>query len=115
MNTAARLESANKQTKSCVLVSEDAATRSGLDIFRPMGNVVLRGRASKIAILEPVPTMPEAERKAFSELATRAIAGDSGALDELEKKSLTMPEDKAFTNLVYRLRHQEDGGYFVLD
>ena len=115
MNTAARLESANKQTKSCVLVSEDAVSRCGLDIFRPMGNVVLRGRSSKIAILEPVPDMPEAERKAFAELAQRAIDGDSAALDELEKQSLTKPEDKAFTNLVYRLRNQEDGGYFVLD
>lgn len=115
MNTAARLESANKQTKSCVLVSETVVERCSLDIFRPMGNVVLRGRASKIGIFEPVPHMPEADRKALSAIAEKAIAGDADALQALEHKSETMSEDKALTNLVYRLKNQEPGGYYVLD
>lgn len=115
MNTAARLESANKQTKSAVLVSEAAVERSGLDIFRPLGHVVLRGRASKIAIYEPVPDMDPAERAAFTALAEKAIGGCAQSLQELEHKSETMPEDKALTNFVYRLKHQEEGGYYVLD
>ncbi|WP_313805766.1 adenylate/guanylate cyclase domain-containing protein [Sphingobium sp.] len=115
MNTAARLESANKQTKSAVLVSESAKDRSGLDIFRPMGNVVLRGRASSIGIFEPVPDMPEAERKQFCDVAGKAIGGCADALIALEKKSETIADDKALTQLIYRLRNQERGGYFVLD
>jgi adenylate cyclase len=115
MNTAARLESANKQTKSCVLVSEDVVARCGKDIFRPMGNVVLRGRASKIAIFEPVPDMPEAERTAYSDLAVKAIEGCPKALDALAKKSETIPEDKALNHFIYRLQNQEAGGHFVLD
>ncbi|MEY2927538.1 MAG: hypothetical protein RL367_2015 [Pseudomonadota bacterium] len=115
MNTAARLESANKQTKSRILVSDAAVTRSNLDIFRPLGNVVLRGRATQIAIFEPVPDMPAGERQAFTTLANAAIAGDKEALKQLVDQSETMPTDKALTNFVYRLNHQEEGGYFVLD
>lgn len=43
MNTAARLEGANKPLDTRVLVSREAAERSGLDWFRPMGAVTLRG------------------------------------------------------------------------
>jgi adenylate cyclase len=96
-------------------VSETVVAQCDLDIFRPMGDVVLRGRASKLGIYEPVPGMAADTRKAISELATKAIAGDAAALQALEHKSETMPEDKALTNLVYRLKHQEEGGYFVLD
>jgi len=115
MNTAARLESANKQTKSNVLVSETAVERCGLDIFRPMGNVVLRGRASQIGIFEPVPDMPSEERQTFAEIANRAIAGDAAALAELSAKSEADAGDKALGNFVYRLQHAEQGGFYVLD
>ncbi len=115
MNTAARLESANKQTKSRILISDAAVSRSNMDIFRPMGNVVLRGRSTKIAIFEPVPDMPAAEREAFTMIANKAIDGDKQALSDLVHLSETKSEDKALTNFVYRLHHQEEGGYFVLD
>ncbi len=115
MNTAARLESANKQTKSSILVSREAVVHSGLDFFRPLGRVVLRGRATPIDILEPVPDMDEAGRKAFTEIAERAMQGDVSAITELERESAKQPTDAALANFVHRLRHQENGGYFVLD
>lgn len=115
MNTAARLESANKQLKSNIAVSEEAVRLSGLDIFRPMGRVVLRGRATPISIFEPVPNMPEDERRAFTELANLAIRGDVSAITALSENSARQPQDAALQNFVYRLTHQEEGGYFVLD
>jgi adenylate cyclase len=115
MNTAARLESANKQTKSKVLVSGEAVELSGLDWYRPLGRVVLRGRATPIDIYEPVPDLPEEERKHFTEDALKAIRGDVSAITALSKQSLNQPEDAALANFVYRLAHQEEGGYFVLD
>ena len=115
MNTAARLESANKQTKTGVLVSGAAALRSGLDFFRPLGRVVLRGRASAIDIYEPVPDMPADERKAFSELAQRAISGDSAAIAEVAAQAERNTEDKAVANFAFRLAHKEVGGHYVLD
>src|SRR5690606_13326609 len=44
MNTAARLESANKALDSGVMASREFAERAGIDWWRPMGRVVLRGR-----------------------------------------------------------------------
>jgi adenylate cyclase len=115
MNTAARLESANKQTKSSILVSEAAVERCGLDIFRPMGRIVLRGRSTPIAIFEPVPTMPASDRKQFADIATRAMDGDVSAITALAAVSANHPHDAALANFVYRLSHQDEGGYFVLD
>jgi adenylate cyclase len=57
MNTAARLESANKSLKTTVLVSTEAKSESSLDIFRPMGRIVLSGRATPVEVWEPVPQM----------------------------------------------------------
>jgi adenylate cyclase len=115
MNTAARLESANKQLKSSVLVSEDAAHLSGLDWYRSLGRIVLRGRATPIDVVEPVPDLSAEERKAFNEVAARANRGDVSAITTLHQKSISEPHDAALENFVYRLNHQDKGGYFVLD
>ena len=48
MNTAARLESANKALKTTMLVSDEAKRESTLDLFRPMGRIVLSGRATPV-------------------------------------------------------------------
>ncbi len=115
MNTAARLESANKQTKSNVLVSREAAELSGLDWYRPLGRIVLRGRATPIDVMEPVPDMSQDERINFINLGERAMQGDVSAITTLGNISVTKPQDAALANFVYRLTHQEEGGYFVLD
>jgi adenylate cyclase len=115
MNTAARLEAANKQTLSSVLVSREAMERTGLDWFRPLGRIVLRGRATPVEIFEPVPDATADQRQAFAALANRAIKGDVSAITALKEESHKTPNDKALANFVYRLGHQEEGGYFVLD
>lgn len=115
MNTAARLESANKQTHTSILVSKDAAQRSGLDIFRPLGRVVLRGRSTPIELFEPVPALNDTDRKAFCMLAERAISGDVSAITALTKHSAMVPQDQGLANFVERLIKQDKGGYFVLD
>jgi adenylate cyclase len=115
MNTAARLEAANKQTKSSILISQEAVELSGLDIFRPMGRIVLRGRATPISIYEPVPHMDAEARKAFTKIANDAIRGDVSAITALRENAAIHPDDTALANFVDRLSQQERGGYFVLD
>jgi adenylate cyclase len=115
MNTASRLESANKQTKSSILVSREAMELSGLDIFRPLGRIVLRGRATPVEVFEPVPDMAQEERQKFLEIGRRAIKGDVSAITSLADIAAKTPMDIALANFVYRLQHQEEGGYFVLD
>lgn len=115
MNTASRLESANKQLKSNVLVSREAADLSGLDWFRILGRIVLRGRATPIDVMEPRPDLAPEARTTFNNLAQKAISGDVSAITALARKSADAPNDTALANFVYRLAHQEKGGYFVLD
>jgi adenylate cyclase len=115
MNTAARLESANKQTKTKVLISQDAVELTGLDWFRPLGRIVLRGRATPIDVYEPVPDMDVSDRKRFAEVAQRAINGDVSAITAINDESAMQPHDFALANFAYRLTHREKGGHFVLD
>jgi adenylate cyclase len=115
MNTAARLEAANKQTKSKVLASQEAVELAGVDWFRPLGRIVLRGRSTPLEVFEPVPNMDSAQRQTFAKMARGAIQGDVSAITALNDESASHPEDFALANFVYRLAHQEKGGYFVLD
>lgn len=114
MNTAARLEGANKQLGTSVLISRDAAERSGLGGFRALGTVELRGRATPVDIVEP----SNADPALLAELAAHvdnARRGDSDAVRELRAFSESHPNDAAMRNLVYRLGNRTEGGYFVLD
>jgi adenylate cyclase len=113
MNTASRLESANKQLRSTILVSSEAKERTTLDIFRPLGRVVLDGRATPVELWEPVPDMPAEERARLNRLWQAFDSGDSGALDDLETMAAGR-EDAALEDFVYRLRKAGPGGHFVL-
>ncbi|HMJ93019.1 MAG TPA: adenylate/guanylate cyclase domain-containing protein, partial [Allosphingosinicella sp.] len=113
MNTASRLESANKSLKTTILVSKEAKDGSTLDCYRPMGRIVLSGRATPVEVWEPVPDAPEAERKRLTELWLRFDGGDSSALADIEAFAADK-QDAALDNFVYRLRHAGPGGHFVL-
>lgn len=115
MNTASRIESANKQLQASVMASREAMERSGLDWWRPMGRVVLRGRAKPVDLFEPVPDMAPSDRDHFRALATRIEAGDREALAALAELAAAHPEDAALGNLVYRLEQGGAGGAYVLD
>ena len=115
MNTAARLESANKKIGTSVLVSGPARVRSGSARFRYLGNVVLRGRAEAIDIHEPVPGMTESDAAAFDALASRALHGEAGARDELARAAAAAPEDRALAKFVERLASQGESDHYVLD
>ncbi|HEX8480560.1 MAG TPA: adenylate/guanylate cyclase domain-containing protein [Allosphingosinicella sp.] len=113
MNTASRLESANKQLHSTILVSAEARERTGLDIFRPLGRVVLNGRATPVEVWEPVPAMPAEARQRLNALWLAFEAGDPGALGALEAIA-ARGEDAALSDFVYRLGKAGPGGHFVL-
>jgi adenylate cyclase len=114
MNTGARLESANKALKTTMLVSDEAKRESSLDIFRPMGRVVLSGRATPVEVWEPVPDMDEALRGRLNALWRAFEGGDSGALVQLEAIAAADKEDAALQYFVYRIREVGPGGHFVL-
>jgi adenylate cyclase len=113
MNTASRLESANKLLHSTVLVSAEAKAETSLDIFRPLGRIVLSGRATPVEVWEPVPHMPAQERARLAALWHAFESGDAEALETLATIAAER-EDAALTDFVYRLRQAGPGGHFVL-
>lgn len=114
MNTAARLESANKALKTTVLVSRAARDASGLDFFRPMGRIVLSGRATPIEVWEPKPGMDAELRAKLAVLWERYDSGEKAALGEIEAISVAHKDDVALANFVFRIREAGPGGQFVL-
>ncbi|HEX8215588.1 MAG TPA: adenylate/guanylate cyclase domain-containing protein [Allosphingosinicella sp.] len=114
MNTAARLEGANKSLKTTILVSKEAKERSSLDCFRPMGRIVLSGRATPVEVWEPRPQMNAEFRERQAELWLRFDGGDRSALAELERLANEHREDAALANFVYRIREAGPGGHYVL-
>lgn len=113
MNTASRLESANKQLGSSVIASREAAERSGLDWWRPMGRVRLRGRETPVDVFEPAPDMPLEEREQLQ----RLFAGE-GSNDDALKTIAALAErhaaDAALANLLHRIKESGRGETYEL-
>ncbi len=114
MNTAARLESANKALKTTMLVSDEAKRESSIDYFRPMGRVVLSGRATPVMVWEPVPDLDPAFVAELNAVWERFDAGDKAALVQLESIAVAHDKDAALQYFVYRCREVGSGGHFVL-
>ncbi len=115
MNVAARLESANKQLKTAVLVSREAAERYRLDKFRPMGRVRVRGREAPIEVFEPLGVGAAVADPVFAGLYARFESGDLSALEDLRARAAGAPDDAALAQLVKRLEHVGPGGSHELD
>ncbi|MBB4641830.1 adenylate/guanylate cyclase domain-containing protein [Rhizorhapis suberifaciens] len=115
MNTAARLEAANKQLGSSVIASREAVERSSLGWWRPMGRVVLRGRATPVDIFEPRPDLDISDLDHIRAMMNQLSTNRSGAVTELSAYAERHVDDAALANLLYRLEHGEAGGEYVLD
>jgi adenylate cyclase len=115
MNVAARLESANKQLKTAVLVSREAAERYRLDKFRPMGRVRVRGREAPLEVFEPLGVGAAVADPVFAGLYARFESGDLSALEDLRARAAGAPDDAALAQLVKRLEHVGPGGSHELD
>lgn len=115
MNTAARLEAANKQLGSSVIASREAVERSSLGWWRPMGRVVLRGRATPVDIFEPRPDLDISDLDHIRAMMNQLSTNRSGAVTELSAYAERHVDDAALANLLYRLEHGDAGGEYVLD
>ena len=115
MNTAARLEGANKYLKSSALVSDEARARATeQDIFRPMGRITLSGRSTPIVVWEPSLGTDPADHRELTLLWRQFEAGNKEALHTLEAKAAMHDNDVALATFVNRLRQAGPGGSYVL-
>ena len=114
MNTASRLESANKSLGSAVLASAQALETADQDSYRSMGRIVVRGRASALDVFEAAPSFPQDSRLALNAACVRYLAGDGSALADIEEIASQFADDKALQNLVERFRSTGPASaYFV--
>ncbi|MXP45803.1 CHASE2 domain-containing protein [Altererythrobacter luteolus] len=114
MNTAARLEAANKALGSSVMASREFAQKSGLDWWRPMGRVVLRGRARPVDIMEPAPDFPEEDRKKLHQAEILSETNNTDAAAVIEEVLQNHPDDAALRNLLHRMNNLNEGRAYVL-
>ncbi len=114
MNTAARLESANKTLKTSVMASAEFATRSGLDWWRRMGRVVLSGRAQPVDLYEPAPDFAAASRAELAEAVALLDTDRAAALERLQSLAAANPDDAALAALVIRSHDLDMDGAYVM-
>ncbi|QFT78683.1 adenylate/guanylate cyclase domain-containing protein [Erythrobacter sp. THAF29] len=114
MNTAARLEAANKPLESSVMASREFAERSGLDWWRRMGRVQLRGRAQPVDLYEPAPDFPEVDRVKLAEACDLAEHHRGKAVRLAQEVAARHPDDLALQNFVKRLENLGERGTYVL-
>ena len=115
MNTASRLEAANKSLKTGVLISAEAATRSGRDDLMPMGRVTLRGRAQPVDVFTPRADLDPEQRERIAALVAAHGAGDKQAYVTCAT-ALTneFGQDAAIMFLIERLNETKKGESYVL-
>jgi adenylate cyclase len=114
MNTASRLEAANKALDSAVMASREFADRSGLDWWRPMGRVVLRGRSKPVDLFEPAPDFPQEDRAALYQAMILFETDRAAALEVMAALVARYPADLALANLLARSRSLPDDRAYVL-
>ena len=114
MNTAARLEAANKALESSVMASREFAEASDLAWWRQMGRVQLRGRARPVDLFEPAPQFPDADRAVLAEACALAASDRASALRLAQDVAGRHPDDSALRNLVKRMQEMDEGGTYVL-
>ena len=111
MNVASRLEGANKQLKTGILASREAAERAGIHQFRAMGRVRVRGRLRPVEVFEPLGP----DTADLSALYASFDGGDRDALADLRACAAAAPDDIALTRFVDRLETIGPGGIYDLD
>lgn len=115
MNTASRLEAANKALASRVLISAEAAQHSGRTDLVPLGRITLRGRSQPVVVYEPRPDLPQQQRAQVAALVAAHDAGDMAAL-VIHATALRaeLAQDAAVMQLLGRLDDCAKGDPYVL-
>lgn len=111
INTAARLESANKYFGTRVCVSGATASRCREIAFRPIGEVLLKGKERAILVFEPLTKKCTAkpEISVYQTAYELMRAGDPNAAKAFESGMALDPDDPLIAFHLNRLRRGETG------
>lgn len=117
VNTAARLEGANRFLGTRILMSETVAARCPASECRPAADLVLKGRTIPLPCFEPLAlrrrdaTWQSAYRKAFAAMR----AGEAEAASLFEASLRLRPDDPLALLHLRRLQAGETGATLVLE
>jgi adenylate cyclase len=114
MNTAARLEAANKSMGTNILASREVVERTHLDWWRPMGRVILRGRAKPVEVFDIAPQWSAADRIALGHAIALAESHPDAAISKIKTVTERYGPDIAVTNLLDRVQELNGEGAYVL-
>jgi adenylate cyclase len=105
VNTAARLEAANKELGSSICIGPVAASRLEASTLRPLGTIVVRGREDRLAAFEPWPADLGPELRARYLAAFGLIeAQPARAAERFDELARDHPADPVPAALARRLR-----------
>ncbi len=114
VNTAARLEGANKYLGTRICVGEETKTGCPQLLFRSVADLILKGKTEPIRVYEPVPDMTT-EQVAEFERVFESMVADSGEAQEAYKKLLDRFPNDPVCKLHYdRLGAGEHGSIMTL-
>ncbi len=116
MNTAARLEAANKTMKTRALASREALEGVDQGIFVPMGRIQLRGRSQPVDVFEPRPDLDKGQRAAIATLVSTHAAGKGNDYQAQRDAVLAMdlPARDSVDFLIERLDWTKPGEFYAL-
>ena len=107
VNAAARLEAANKELGSSICVGPEAVSRCHAEQFRPLGEILLRGREELHAVFEPWPEATPADWRKRYLMAFDLIREEPAqAACLFDALALEQPEDPVPSGIAERIRRQ---------
>jgi len=106
VNTAARLEGLNKEFGTHICVSGTTKVLCNGIEFRPIGSVVLKGKAQAVDVWEPLHpgAMTPAQLERYREAFSRLHEPTADALELLEALAVELPNDPCVRHHVRHLR-----------
>ncbi|HEY0521953.1 MAG TPA: adenylate/guanylate cyclase domain-containing protein [Stellaceae bacterium] len=108
VNTASRLEGANKFFGTRLLASKEITDRSGDRNCRPVGKLILKGRSAGLDVVEllPADAASDASAAAYARAYGLLHEGSPDALSALRELAAARPDD---TVIQFHLRRAERG------
>jgi len=115
INTAARLEGVNKYLGTRLCVSETTCARSQGLHFRPVADLVLKGKSDALGVFEPITGQyPDANLRAYEQAFEAMRSGDAGAVARFAELHARYPADPLAALHAQRLAAGERGVRIVM-
>lgn len=106
INTAARLESANKALGTRICIARTTCDQVSGVSFRPIGTLMLKGKSVGVEVFEPTGQASDA-LDAYREAFGRLVSGEPGAAEALLRLHAANPDDPILALHARRIRAGE--------